>query len=390
MDTERLLDLLTDLESELSQGFEKRVTALITAYTQARDTPAQDHTAVISKARTELLGYLAEAQQNHYPPTRLAMMRRLGADTLFGDLARARIERAILEAHSGPATVVTLLDEFRTELLRFRQAASATRKGLLGMGVELSERPPDECEVGIVIPSAMTGEKLTPLTEQLNRWNKILRTFAELAGEDEREITVKAVASGSVELYVIAACTTASLLVTALEKLADLYKKILEIQTLRKQLKNLNAPVAEPEKIREHEKSLLKGGIDDLVRDLLKQTTAKLEVTRKNELKTQLTISITQMASFIDAGGSVEVSAPPPEDEEDDVESEDGASGEDLTDASPPKLIKQKQSSAELAREKNLIAVRRGGAVLATLPDREAPILQIQSGEPPQGSSSKS
>jgi hypothetical protein len=388
MDASRLLDLLIDLEAEIVGGYEEALTGLSRAYTQARDTPGLDHSSAITSAAERLHEVTESSVVNGFPPSRVAMLAKLEADSLFGDAAWARIEDALAEAHSGPASVVTELEELKAELAKFREAAASIHESFEALGIEPEGALTTECEVGITIPSALTGAQLGPLAKELAKWNKILRTFAEVAGETEREVTVRALATGSYDLFVISACTTGLLVATAVERLANLYKTILEIQILRSQLTALKVPTAEPTKIKEHEKALLKEGIDDLVKELFKMTPAKLEIGRKNELKVQLTQSVTQIAAFIDSGGSVEVV--PPADEEDEAE-EDGDDGDDEgqegEDAEVAELtgkelaeIRRLAKKREIERERN-DKIRQGGAALAALPDRSQPILQLPPSE---------
>lgn len=89
----------------------------------------------------------------------------------------------------------------------------------------------DQAEVGILLPRSLTQGHLDVLTRQLRTWNRILRGFAELAGADEREISVRMLSTGSEQVFLLTTVGVAALLSPVIDKVLDWYKKILEIRT---------------------------------------------------------------------------------------------------------------------------------------------------------------
>jgi hypothetical protein len=374
MDATRLAELLDDLEIEAT-AFEENLTELAAAYTLARDNPSQDSTAAIAKARDAALETLTASETNTFVPSRRQMMQDIDAYGFFGTPALERLNEILTTAASGPAGVVRQLETFKTELHKFRVAATSTRKGLANLNIQPEPLHPGECEVGVLIPNEMVHWEVKELSEVFRRWNQILRTFMEVAGEKEREATIRTVATGSYELFVLAGCTTAGLLSHAIDKILGWYKQILEIQLLRKKLGELGVPTAEPKAAEAHEKEIIRAGISDLAKELLERTPNKLEHHRRNELQNELVISITRIVSFVDRGGDVEVSFPRPVQIDYEPPAEDG-----LQSADENKLRKEEWEKIEDKKYSDYEVLRNLGAGLASLPPRPQPILQLGEG----------
>ena len=206
----------------------------------------------------------------------------------------------------------------------------------------------------------------------------VLKGFSELAGEPEREIPLKGLATGSEEVYLVVGYLTAKLVSHTIDKVLEWYKKILEIQETRQKMASLGAPVAEIAAVKKHEKELLDHAITEIIRDLMEQAKTKLQAGRKNEIETQLTISIRQIAKFIDRGGDVEVNAGAPDvpDEPKEAEGEEPA-----PEARAEYLDKKKEYDRLSAAASEAGDISRKGAALRSLPPRKKPILQLGDGE---------
>lgn len=212
MDTSKLMSLLDGLESELSSGYEEKLNSLITVYGQARDNPGQDFRGPIDSARQSLEEALLNSSVNDFGPSKREMLRAIGGEDLFGITALDRINAAIAASVTGLPSVVNALEVFRSEITKFRESVTQVTKGLSSLGIRPDTLRPDEFEIGILVPTRLIDGKLSGLTRQLADWNKTLRNLAEVAGEQEREITVRALATGTYELYLVAGAVTARMM----------------------------------------------------------------------------------------------------------------------------------------------------------------------------------
>lgn len=143
------------------------------------------------------------------------------------------------------------------------------RIGLEALGLSPHTVPPGEYEVGVLIPNALVGSKLSSLLKELGTWNKIVRGFQEVAGEEEREVTVAGLATGSYEIYLPLGVMAAGYLALTIDKILEWYLKILEIRKRRQELRELGAPVSEFAAIQKYEKELIESGILTLAKEIV-------------------------------------------------------------------------------------------------------------------------
>lgn len=266
----------------------------------------------------------------------------------------------------------------QSDLETFRKACTQTKAGLEALGL-----------TSHAIPERLVDHKLGTLIKEFDGWNRIVRGFQEVAGEKEREVTVAGLASGSYEIYLPLGIIAAGLVSRTIDKVLEWYLRVLEIRKHRLELKELNAPVAETTAIRKHEKDLLENGIRTLAKDLVKEVNPKIDATRRNELETHLTISIRQIARFVDRGGTVEVDSNSPEEPIEPEKPEEPATPEDekITPEQNKEYMRLKGEFTRLTSEfEKVTRILNGGSSLRLLPERSEPILQLNDAESDEGS----
>jgi hypothetical protein len=204
-----------------------------------------------------------------------------------------------------------------------------------------------------------------------------LRGFQEAAGEEEREVKIGSLSSGSYEAFLPLGIVAAAMLSKTIDKILDWYLRVLEIRKRREELQTLGAPVAEAAAIKKHERELLDKEIKSLAASLVKETPLKVDAARRNELETHLTVSIRQIARFVDKGGTVEVDATAPVEPDEPEAPEEGAPAEAAEEYG--RLRKEFDQLASQVAKMSLIL--QGGSALKRLPERTEPILQLTDGE---------
>jgi hypothetical protein len=378
MDASRLLEVLNDVAAEFLGGYVKLLQAVVQAYTQARDAPTQDFSVQIAAAQKNLTDHFARSVFTDYPPSKQHILAAIGGLGVIGESAGDALSSRLSAAGLTGAALVAAATEFVSEVEAFRKACAKTEAGLESLGIRQHSLEPNECEVGVLIPRNITSGTLVGLRDQLNEWNTILKGFSELAGEIEREIPLKGLATGSDEFYVGVAILTAKLLAYAIDKVLEWYKKILEIQEMRLKMASLGAPVAEIAAIKKHEKELLDQATKDIIQDVMEQSKTKLASARKSEIENQLTISIRYIARFVDKGGDVEVNVGVPVvPEEPTVPS---AEENAVPETKNEYLQKKKEYDSLSASATEAREISRKGAALGSLPPRPTPILQLGDG----------
>ena len=375
MDASRLLEVLTDIALEFPQ-YLKSLQALNALYAQARDTPTKDFSSLITPAHSALLTDLEASIFENYPPSKQHILEAIGGAALVGKRALNGLNDRLLNVGVTGAAVAATVNDFVAEVTRFHGACAIAEAGLIGLNIVRHELSEGEYEIGLLIPRSITDGTLGGLGQQLSRWNKILKAFSEAAGEDAREISVEGLATGSDQAYLTVGILTAGLISHAIDKILEWYKKILDIQEARQKLASLGAPVPEVAAVKAHEKQLLDGAIEGIVREVMEQSSRKIQADRKNEIEIQLKVSVSQIATFIDRGGDVEVTGGPPPEVPEEPADETPSGDESPVD---PKLNEARKRL--LAEADKVEDIRRKGASLRLLAPRQHPILQLNDAE---------
>lgn len=374
MDASRLLAVVDDIDSEYGAGLLQSLKELIQQYTAARDSPSQDNTPAIQKPLRALTDQADRGVFAKYPPSKAAVLEAIGGTKRVGPGFREHLTEILSVAGQTTAGIVTGLTQLQADLDSFRKACVQAKAGLESLGIHPYTIPDGQFEVGVLIPERLVDQKLGALAKELEAWNKILRGFQEAAGEEEREVTVAALSSGSYEAYLPLGIAAAALVSKTIDKVLEWYLRVLEIRKRRLELENLGAPVAEATAKKKHERDLVEKEIRVLAEALVKETHPKVDAGRRHELETHLTFSIRQIARFVDKGGTVEVDATPPEQPEEPAAPE-GADATDDAMAQYDQLTKEyRQLTSKLERTFQVLAA---GSSLRRLPERPEPILQL-------------
>ena len=367
MDASRLLALLQLLEADANGGYSAALQSLTTLFSRVQSTPTQNVYPQIDSGRATLFKLLDESPVNLLVPSQLALLKSIGGENYFGMSARHRIEDILDEAGiGGPTAVAADLTAFNDLLQKFRAGAQQVVSGLIALGVEPATLGPDDREFGLTVPEHVWKNQLTKVQGVLKDWNFVLKTFLELGGDETPIVSLRGVGSGSpFQLFASVPELSAAALMLAVERLARLYKTILEIQQLREALRSKGVKVAEVDAVKAQEREMLEAGLKELHGEILGQAKVK-GAERKAELANQLVVALRHMARYMNVGVDEEVSYPPPAPPSDVV-------------AAGAEVSKEDADRAAAARWES---IERGGA-MRSLPPREAPVLQL---EPPDGS----
>lgn len=379
MDVSRLLAVVTDIEREYENGLSESLRDLIQQYTGARDSPSRDNSLSIQEALDSLLASAEHSLLVQYPPSKAAVLDAIGGSGRVGPGFRQRLTGILSVAGQTTAGIVAGLTELQADLGAFRKACNQTRAGLESLGVTPHVLPIGAFEAGVLIPEALVDRKLGTLAKELELWNKIVRSFQEVAGEEEREVTVARLTSGSYEVYLPLGLLAAGLVSRTIDKVLEWYLKILEIRKRRLELRDLGAPVAEVAAVKKHERELLDNEIHTLAAELVKGPHLKVDATRRNELETQLVIHIRQIARFVDNGGTIEVDSTPPEPPKEPTPPE----GDNATPEATNEYERQKKELRSRRTTFDEVSrILEAGRSLRRLPERHDPILQLPDSDP--------
>lgn len=375
MEASRLLEVLEDIEAETDGGLTRHLSTLLQQYTSARDSPTVDNTPTIQSSFATLVNYIDQGKFSQYPPSKKKVLDAIGGDNRLGHGLQERLTGLLSIQGQTTAGIVTALTTLQSDIATFKKSCAQTRTGLKALGITPHIIPTGEFEVGVLIPETLVDRKLSSVLKELGTWNSIVRGFQEVADEEEREVTVSGLSSGSYETYIPLGMAAATYLSLTINKVLEWYLKILEIRMKRQEFRDLGAPVDEVTAIQKHEKEFIEKNIKELAKEIVKSAQPKTDAPRRHELETHISISIKQITRVVDRGGTVEVTSTPPE-----VIAEPEPLPEEATAEEEGKHKELLQEYKKLSSQfQRVTEIMQSGGALRRLPDRPEPILQIES-----------
>lgn len=316
MDTLKLLSILVDLDNEQEDS--------------SIDTVLQNLASNISSGQTtEIISneklaeeFFQESKINFYVPSKIEIVRFIGADKYFGIGGLSVIKEILNKNTYNVQKTYQDLQDYLKQRRKFVEIIQQTRVNLEALNLEAFFPAEDNYQIGLLMPNEYTKNKISSITKELNKWDKVLRTFKELVGESPDETEINHVSNGSLEFFIDNSPSLALALAYAVEKIIKVYKNVVEIRQTREKLKELGLPQAEQKTIEKQEKEHLSKELDKISAELIKEfASKKIEGGRLNEIKVAVKGHVIYMATCVDNGLTIEIN--PPEIEEPDVLNEE-------------------------------------------------------------------
>ncbi|MCK6601769.1 MAG: hypothetical protein L6Q77_08085 [Bacteroidetes bacterium] len=323
------------------------ITNLINSISQNQAAQIEGHLNELNKA-------FDLSKTNFYSISSYTILKEISGEIYFGEGAKDAVEEILNSTPFNNALTVQKLQEFNKKRADF--ISKITQLNTIFESLDFSAHFYDDdiYEVGLIFPENVTENKIKNITTNLHKWDQVFKTLKEITGEEVEDTKISLVNNGSLEFFFENAPQIALCLSIALERLATLYKRILEIRTARLKLEELGAPKSESNAIQEHEKKVIEKEIKEIVEQIFKEHATKLEAGRKNELKNALTSNVKFIAKSIDKGIVVEIT--PPEVDEPEIISEPETDENKKEKETAEKAYKEKMARVELAKKRTELA----------------------------------
>lgn len=172
--------------------------------------------------------------------------------------------------------------------------------------ISAEELEPGAAEVGVMIPRSAVKDELPALGEEFEKLQEILNPFLELTEGSRPPLKVRTISSSDFAVYVAMWAGTAYAVAQAMDKILGLYKTILEIRRLHKELSDQGvsdealAPI-------EAEANTRMATETERIADEMVDAAVISNAGRANELKIELRLSLNALANRIDHGYNVDV-----------------------------------------------------------------------------------
>ena len=257
---------------------------------------------------------------NEYSPLWLQTLDELGIQptgkTLF-DTVDDIIQRNQLTVTVAQKEVAEIFNRLNSR----KAALDQMLKAFSVLELDNEELEEGGCEVGIMIPRAYVKNDLYSLSNEFHELGDTLLVFEEVATGSRSRFKVNSIGSSDFGLYLAAAAPTALVISKVIEKLMNAYKTYWEVKQIKQELEEKrNVPAAQLEGLEAHIGDIVKESINSCIEDLLESAHTSLDDGRKNELRTELKLSMNKLANRMDRGFNLEIRVNKPQLEYDNEE----------------------------------------------------------------------
>ncbi|AFY30138.1 hypothetical protein [Cyanobium gracile] len=325
MNAERLHAIALTLQKELSSSqtlnkFDRLIQALANQVSQPSQPQYQQET---SDSLKDLLKTLDVAESNNFSPAWRESLADLGLTGLLGQDLALQINYVFERNQITPAVAQSELQSLRETLQMFSTAIDQIVSSFYSLGVGREDLEPGECEVGILVPRNFVNNQLGTFGDELKELNKIFGVFSELATGSRPGFAIKTISSSELTVFLEAASAVGACIALGLERILELYKKLLEIRKIQAELSSLGLEKKNLKGIEEHSNAMMGKGIEEIASHLISEFHRSADNGRKNELKVELKYALNKISNRIDCGFNFEIRMQAPVQDEADREGED-------------------------------------------------------------------
>ena len=364
MNVERLHAIAKAVNAEIRQmELLGKMTALQSALTNQANSPQEpSYQQSVATSRQELVDVLTDAPSDSYTPTWRQVIDEMGFDDLVGAQLLKRIDEIFNRNQITTSVARDEVTQLTTDLQELVTALHSLLESLAYFEIGSEELDPGEAEVGVLIPRPAVDEELPKLGGEFEELQNILGPFLELAEGSRPPLKVRTISSSDFTVYLAMAPGGALLVATALDKILDVYKKILDIRASHQQLADQGVPREVLAPLEDHANNRMAEETERIASELVDASATVADSGRANELKIEMRLSLNALANRIDHGYNVDVRArPEAEPETDEGEKEPDANG-----------VAHRQALRKITDlASNLAFVNRTGKPILSLPEGE-------------------
>jgi hypothetical protein len=365
MNAEKLHTVIYDVAEEFKTlNIVGLVTNYVNTFAQNIQQPNPQNSQSFETHRTALQQTLEKATSNHFVPSQQKILNGIGGDACTGIGLFHKLESILEENVLTPGSAIQKLQEHLNKTTEFNTAVQNALNSFKTLGIEFDYPEENEFEVGFLFPCKIFNNDLDGLKKEVNLLNRHLKSISEIAGQDTSSPTIRAVSSGSLELFLNALPETAGLIGDAIQQIASLYLSVLQIRKLRNELKKEKVPKDKLDPLEEYEHEKVKKELEKLTADLFKKYHKGKTENREKELIGHLQKAIEYFANRIDRGVDIEITVP----EAQEPEMEEGGDEKEVK----KKAEEYKAKLDMQSKGRILVTLERSSEPVLSLPEPEA------------------
>lgn len=216
-----------------------------------------------------------------------------------------RIRRILEQNQLTPSLAATEIEKLRQETTDKLSLIVAVDQAFTKLGVEYRCLEEGQTEMLISLPIEEETKTLEDLAKEAKDWHRICDVVSETFDNERNRVTIRAVASGSILLYLAATLPFIFGVAKCLKGVNQILAEVIKMQSLCKQLIESKAPVSVLKDMDAHYANKAKTDLEELAVTLVDEYYKVNDQGRKNELKTSLSIALQRLSHKLATGAKV-------------------------------------------------------------------------------------
>lgn len=316
MRAERLYTIVSDISKDLeTSDVIERVSELSDALNDLSRSPTEENEEAVSEARAAVDLAINASSVRKYPPAFWSIIEQMKIDHLYGDKLIARIDGNLQGSGITPIVARDAINKTLEKLQGLKAQADAAIEALGYFEIEPDELSPGSFEMMVQIPGRAIHDELGQFGKEAQRLNSILAVFTEIATGSREPIKLRAIGSSDPTLFLDSLPATAALVATSIERIAAFYSQVQGIIKTHRDMKAQNVPASVVEGMKKHIDESIKNGLDEIAKTIEKQNMKNVPTERRPEIKSELKMSLYELARRIDEGYVFDVRGAAPADD---------------------------------------------------------------------------
>jgi hypothetical protein len=313
MKVEHLYEIALDLQADLKEtNIISIMNELLIALQNQIDAPNPTYQEQISNHKEKLSEALKLSRINNYPPSWNIPLEAMDIKEYVGCTLDQKISNILSKNQ------ITVNDAHK-EILQQKDIVETISTSIdnLILSLKYLEFTPDvlnagEYEISIMIPRAAVHNEVGRLGKELELLNKIFGVFSEIATGSREPFKLRSISTTDPTVFIESLPAVALLVAAAIERCVVVYNGVLDIVIKHKEMSGMNIPDKVLNLLKEHITTEIDKGLKEIVNQIESENFQNIPAGRKNELRTELSKAIKDIATRLDNGYCFDVRGEPP------------------------------------------------------------------------------
>ncbi len=216
-----------------------------------------------------------------------------------------KIKKILDENQLTPNLALTAIDELRIETTKKLATITTIDNAFAELKVEFWQLEDGVTEMLISIPIEEETKTLEDLAKEAKDWHRICDVISETFDIERNRVTIRAVASGSILLYLAAVPVFILGVAKCLKGVNQILTEVIKMKDLYNKLSESNPPDDVLKGFEAHKAGKAKVDLESLASSLVEEFYKGGDDGRKNELKNSLSLSLQRLSQKLALGAKV-------------------------------------------------------------------------------------